>query len=156
MEVKSVGTFPEILLKLATPPLQPQTKLNLEQNGCLFWPQHCQGKWGDDRMNPKPNKKLSLGAGSYVTIAWRGFSHSPKFFCPPLQSYQQQLARMASRKTDFLCTLTTVTRYKMLIVLKQINQTGYPTTEIKFGCAHNISRLNTRRACRVKEKIIIF
>ena len=25
------------------------------------------------RMNPKPNKKLSLGAGSYVTITWKGF-----------------------------------------------------------------------------------
>ena len=24
-------------------------------------------------MNPKPNKKLSLGAGFYVTIAWKGF-----------------------------------------------------------------------------------
>ena len=33
VEVKSVGTFPVILVKLATPPLPPQTKLNLEQNG---------------------------------------------------------------------------------------------------------------------------
>ena len=33
MEVKSVRTFPVILLKLAAPPLSPQTKLNLEQNG---------------------------------------------------------------------------------------------------------------------------
>ena len=33
IEVKSVGTFPVILLKLATPPLPPQTKLNLDQNG---------------------------------------------------------------------------------------------------------------------------
>ena len=33
MEVKSVGTFPVILPKLATPPLPPQTELNLEQNG---------------------------------------------------------------------------------------------------------------------------
>ena len=33
MEVKSVGTFTVILPKLATPPLPPQTKLNLEQNG---------------------------------------------------------------------------------------------------------------------------
>ena len=24
-------------------------------------------------MNPKPNKKLSLGAESYGTIAWKGF-----------------------------------------------------------------------------------
>ena len=33
MEVISVGTFPVILLKLVTPPLPPQTKLNLKQNG---------------------------------------------------------------------------------------------------------------------------
>ena len=32
MEVKSVRTFPVILVKLATPPLSPQTKLNFEQN----------------------------------------------------------------------------------------------------------------------------
>ena len=31
------------------------------------------GEWGDDGMNPKSNKKLSLGAGSYVTITWKGF-----------------------------------------------------------------------------------
>ena len=42
-------------------------------NECFFWPQHCWGKWGEDGMNPKPNKKLLLGAGSYVTIAWKGF-----------------------------------------------------------------------------------
>ena len=28
---------------------------------------------GDEGMNPKPNKKLSLGAESYGTIAWKGF-----------------------------------------------------------------------------------
>ena len=28
---------------------------------------------GDDGMNPKPHKKLSLGAESYGTIAWKGF-----------------------------------------------------------------------------------
>ena len=59
MEVKSIGIFPVILLKLATPPLPPQTKLNLEKNGgneCFFRPQHCWGKWGDDGMNPKLNK----------------------------------------------------------------------------------------------------
>ena len=39
---------------------------------------------GDESMNLEPIKKLSLGAGSYVTITWKGFSHSPKFFCPPL------------------------------------------------------------------------
>ena len=50
MEVKSVGTFPVILLKLATPALSLRKKLNFEQRG-----------W-DDAMKPKPNKKLSLGA----------------------------------------------------------------------------------------------
>ena len=32
------------------------------------------GSWGEDGMNPKPNKKLSLGVGSsYVTMTWKGF-----------------------------------------------------------------------------------
>ena len=76
MEGKSVGTFPVILLKPATPLLSPQTKLNLEQNGwkwVLFLATTLLGEVGDDGMNPKPNKKMSLGAGSYVTIAWKGF-----------------------------------------------------------------------------------
>ena len=33
MEVKRVATFSVILVKLATPPLPPQTKLNFEQMG---------------------------------------------------------------------------------------------------------------------------
>ena len=28
---------------------------------------------GEDGMNPKPIKKLFLGAESYVTITWKGF-----------------------------------------------------------------------------------
>ena len=51
MEVKSVGAFPVVLLKLAASSLPPQTKLNFEQNGwkwVLFWPQLCWGEWGVD------------------------------------------------------------------------------------------------------------
>ena len=68
MEVKSVGTFPVILVKLVTRPLPPQTKLILSTMGgneCFFWPQHCWREWGDDGMNPKQIKKLSLGAECY-------------------------------------------------------------------------------------------
>ena len=73
MEVKSVGTFPVLLLKLATPSLPPQTKLDLEQNGSkwvLFLATTLLGEvgggggGGDDGMNPKPQKKFSLGAES--------------------------------------------------------------------------------------------
>ena len=40
---------------------------------------------GNEGMNLEPiKKKLSLGAGSSVTITWKGFSHTPEFFCPPL------------------------------------------------------------------------
>ena len=72
MEVKSVGTFPLILLKLlklATPPpllfFAATTLPGLVGEG--------EGGGLDDGMNPKPNKKLSLGAESYGTIAWKGF-----------------------------------------------------------------------------------
>ena len=40
---------------------------------CFFVHNIARGSGGDDGMNPKPNKKLSLGAESYGTIAWKGF-----------------------------------------------------------------------------------
>ena len=77
MEAKSVGTFPVILLKLATPPLPPQTKLNLEQNGwnwVLFLATTLPGEvGGNNGMDPKLNKKMSLGAESHGIIACKGF-----------------------------------------------------------------------------------
>ena len=75
MEVKSVGAYPVILLKLATPLLPPQTKFDLELNGwkwVLFFGHNIargSGGGGNDGMNPKPNKKLSLEAESHGTIA---------------------------------------------------------------------------------------
>ena len=79
--VKSVGTFSVTLVKLATPPLPPQTKLNFEHHEwkrLLFLATTWLGGggggggWGDDRMNPKPIKKMSIVAESYVTITWKG------------------------------------------------------------------------------------
>ena len=40
---------------------------------CFFGHNIARGGGKDDGMNPKPNKKLSLGAESYGTIAWKGF-----------------------------------------------------------------------------------
>ena len=63
MEVKSVGTFPVILLKLATPPLPPQTKLDLEQNGwkwVLFLATTLLGEVGRRRDEPKAEQKIVL------------------------------------------------------------------------------------------------
>ena len=66
MKVKSVGTFPVILEKLATPPLPPQTKLNFEQNGwkrVFFWPQYCWVGVRGGQHKPKAD----------LTITWKGF-----------------------------------------------------------------------------------
>ena len=71
MEVKSVGTFPVILLKLATPPLPPQTKLDLEQNGwkwVLFWATTLLGEVGGRRDEPKAEQKIVLRSRVYGTI----------------------------------------------------------------------------------------
>ena len=69
-------TFSAILVKLVTPPLPPQTKLNFEQMGGMtaFLDTTLLGEWewGDDGMYPKEIKKLSLGAESYL----EGLSHS--------------------------------------------------------------------------------
>ena len=72
MEVKSFGTFPMILVKLATPPLPPQTKLNFEQNAESFAGAGCGGGFGGAvggrREDPKRMQKLLLGAEFYETI----------------------------------------------------------------------------------------
>ena len=77
MEVKSVETFPVILLNLATPPLPTQTKLNLEQNGwnwVLFLATTLLGEvggttgWTQGRTQNCPK-----GAESYGIIACKGF-----------------------------------------------------------------------------------
>ena len=100
MEVKSVGTFPVILVKLVTPPPPPPSHptLNFLQNEwkwVLFWPQHYrtgESTWGDDVLMFKFLKELKadhkIAVRSrvlrYYVITWKGFSHSPKFFRPPL------------------------------------------------------------------------
>ena len=60
MEVKSVGTFPVILLKLATPPLSPQTKLNLGAKWVrmsAFLATTLLGEVGERRDEPKAEQK---------------------------------------------------------------------------------------------------
>ena len=63
MEVKNVGTFPVILLKLASPPLPPKTKLNLERNGwkwVLFLATTLLGEVGGRQDEPKAEQKIVL------------------------------------------------------------------------------------------------
>ena len=92
MEVKSVGTFPVILLKLATPPLPPQQSWiwsKMDENECFFGHNIARGSGGTTGWTQSRTKKLSLGAGFYVTIAWKGFFHTvPSSFvlhCRPLE-----------------------------------------------------------------------
>ena len=56
MEVKSVGTFSVILLKLANPPLPPQSKFILSKMGGR--PQHCWEKLGGRRDELKAKQKI--------------------------------------------------------------------------------------------------
>ena len=87
MEVKSVGTFPVMLLKLATPPLPPQTKLNLEQNGwkwVLFLATTLLGEVGGRRNEPKAEQKIVLRRRVLRNNCLEGIFTQSQFFCPPL------------------------------------------------------------------------
>ena len=74
---QSVGTFPVILVKLATSSLPLQITLNFKQNGSkwvLFRAQHyLGGEWRNEGMNPKAIENLLSGAELYVTITWHRF-----------------------------------------------------------------------------------
>ena len=59
MDVRSVGTFSVILVKVVTPPFPPQTKLTFEQMGgneCFFG-HNIAGGSGGMRDEPKADKK---------------------------------------------------------------------------------------------------
>ena len=43
----------------------------------------------DDGMNPKPNRKLSLGAESYGTIAWKGFFTQSQVLLSSIEDFQR-------------------------------------------------------------------
>ena len=79
MEVKSVGTFPVILVKVATPPLPPKQSWILSKmdgNECFFGQSIAGGGGGGvggRQHEPKADKKNCLGAESYLTITRKGF-----------------------------------------------------------------------------------
>ena len=125
MEVKSVGTFPLILLKLATPPLPPQTKLNLEQNGwnwVLFLAKTLLGEAGgggggggeDDGMNPKPNIKIVLRSRILRNYCLEGLLHTVpssfvlhwRFSATIVFHFYCDSAKGAKKWTTLLKTLT--------------------------------------------------
>ena len=62
MEVKSFGTFPVILVKLATPLLPPQTKLNFEQSGWNHLLGGGGGRVGGRREEPKTDQKIVISS----------------------------------------------------------------------------------------------
>ena len=83
MVVESVGSFPVILVKIATSLLAPQIMLNFSKMdgiktfcGLNIF-RVCVGGGGASGMNPKPIKKLSLAVlrNNYL----QGFFQCPKF-----------------------------------------------------------------------------
>lgn len=85
MEVKSVGTFPTVTVKLATSPLSPQTMLTFQQNESSngsFFGSHSSaggmgkgeggGSWRDDPA--KADQVVVIMSGQFcVPISWKGF-----------------------------------------------------------------------------------
>ena len=83
MEVKSVGTFPVIFLKLATPPLPLQTKLNLEQKWVklsAFLATTLLGEvgrgGGGQRDEPKAAQKIVLRSRVLRNYCLEGLFHT--------------------------------------------------------------------------------
>ena len=119
MEVKSVGTFPVILLKLATPPLPPQTKLNLEQNGwnwVLFFATTLLGEGGGERRRdePKAEQKIVLRSRILRNYCLEGLLHTVpssfvlhwRFSATIVFHFYCDSAKGAKKWTTLLKTLT--------------------------------------------------
>ena len=102
MEVKSVGTFPLILLKLALappppppPPSHPKQSWiwsKMGENECFFCHNIARGGGGlgNDGMNPKPNKKIVLRSRVLRNNCLEGLFHTVPSSCPPLSKIDIQ------------------------------------------------------------------
>ena len=96
MEVKSVGTFPLILLKLAlvTPPPTPN-KVEFGAKWVKLSAFFCQniargsGGGGEGRRDEPKAEQNNCPWEQNPTelLLGRASSHSPKFFCPPLKIF---------------------------------------------------------------------
>ena len=75
MEVKSIGTFPVVLVKLATPPLPPQTKLNFEHHGWkwVFFCPNIAGGWGGwgDHSTADWYAAFCAGGPEFDSLVWQ-------------------------------------------------------------------------------------
>ena len=123
MEVKSVGTFPVILVKVATPPLPPKQSWILSKmdgNECFFGQNIASGSGGDHRMNPKPIKKIVFRSrvlpnnymkGLFRAVTsdfvlhwnfWAGWLiYHPSFYCLSLSA----MPRLIFRHVNFFAFL---------------------------------------------------
>ena len=68
----------------------------MNRKECFFGQNIAGGGGGDDGMNPKPVKKLSLGAEPYVTITWNGFFTQVDLV--QVDDVSAEVARRANRK----------------------------------------------------------
>ena len=116
MGVKSVGTFPVILLKLATP--SPPTPNKVEFGAkwvklSTFLATTLLGGVGERRDEPKAEQKiekLSLGTESYGTIAWKGFYTQSQVLLSSIVDTKKSIAMKG------YVTLVQVTKLKMKVI----------------------------------------
>ena len=57
---------------------------------CFFGHNIARGSGGDDGMNPKPNKKMSLGAESYGIIVCKGFFTQSQVLLSSIVGFKQE------------------------------------------------------------------
>ena len=74
MEVKSIGTFPVVLVKLATPPLPPPNKVEfwapwVEMS--VFLPQHCWGGGEGDHSTADWYAAFCAGGPEFDSLVWQ-------------------------------------------------------------------------------------
>ena len=82
----------------------------------------ARGSGGDNGMNPKPNKKLSLGAESYRTIAWKGFFTQSQVLLSSIVVFSITSCSTGKKSIEYYYQLNLALALLHFILVKNSNQ----------------------------------
>ena len=128
-----MGTFPVILLKLAAPPLPPQTKLNFEQNGwkwVLFGHNFAGGSGGstdEPKAEPKMVVRSRVLRNNYLEGLFHRFPSTFFLHCSVI---------FTNSEKNYSLDLTQMVIYMLIEIQRVADKIGADYKTKTFCCSH--------------------
>ena len=104
-------------------------------------------------MNPKPNKKLSLGAESYGTIAWKGFFTQSQVLLSSIVVFSITSCSTGKKSIKYCYQLNLALALLHFILLKNSNQ--QPPYHTKNGLGNSQTSVVYTKLVTIKHRCTV-